>query len=392
MTLPLAGLRVLDLSRLLPGGYCTLVLADLGADVVKIEEPGRGDYVRWSSPYASTGESGPHLALNRGKRSVTLNLKSAAGADILRELAGAADVLVESFRPGVLDRLGVGYAALRTVNRRLVYAAISGYGATGPYVDKAGHDIDYLGYAGALSFSGTAQGGPWPPGLQIGDIAGGGLQALVAILVALRVCEATGEGQFCDVSMTDGVLSALSIHAGAFAASGVPPQPGRGWLNGGWACYGVYTCADGRAVAVGALEPQFFAALLEVLGVPELMDLHTDAARQYELRQRLTTTFVSRTRDEWLAAFDGVDACVAPVADLAEAFADPNARARGMVVETTLSDGSAFPVLGVVPRLSATPGRVGGPPSALGADTEAVLAEIGRTPAQVAGLRAEGVV
>ena len=214
----------------------------------------------------------------------------------------------------------------------------------------------------------------------------------MAILVALRVCQATGEGQFCDVSMTDGVLSALSIHAGAFAASGVPPQPGRGWLNGGWACYGVYTCADGRAVAVGALEPQFFAALLEVLGVPELMDLHTDAARQYELRQRLTTTFVSRTRDEWLAAFDGVDACVAPVADLAEAFADPNARARGMVVETTLSDGSAFPVLGVVPRLSATPGRVGGPPSALGADTEAVLAEIGRTPAQVAGLRAEGVV
>jgi alpha-methylacyl-CoA racemase len=392
MTLPLEDLRVLDLSRLLPGGYCTLILADLGADVIKIEEPGRGDYLRSLPPYTSTGESGMYRALNRGKRSVALNLKCPGGVDVLRRLAGTADVLVESFRPGVLDRLGVGYPQLRAVNPRLVYAAISGYGATGPYVDKAGHDINYLAYAGALSFNGTAASGPIVPGLQIGDVAGGGWQALAAILVALRVRERTGAGQFCDVSMTDGVLSALSIAAGAFAATGVPPRPGQEWLNGGYACYGVYTCADGRALAVGALEPPFFRALLEVLGLPELMPRHTDRVAQPALRRALEVAFATRSRDEWVAAFAGRDACVAPALDLSEAFADANARARGMVVDTTLADGSGFPTVGVVPRLADTPGRLGGPPPELGADTESVLAGIGMTTEQVAALRAEGVV
>lgn len=393
MTLPLDGLRVLDLSRLLPGGYCTLVLADLGADVIKVEEPGRGDYLRWLPPYTATGEGGMHLALNRGKRSITVNLKTDAGRGLLRDLARSADVLVESFRPGVLDRLGVGYAPLRAVNPRLVYVAISGYGATGPYVGKAGHDIDYLAYAGALSFTGHPLTGPWQPGLQIGDLGGGGLIALVATLVALHVREQTGEGQFCDVAMTDGVLSWLSIHAGAFAATGVPPGPGTEWLNGGRACYGVYACADGRSVAVGALEPPFFAALLDGLGLPaELAAWHTNQARQPELRRRLEDVFITRARDEWLAVFADTDACVAPVADLAEAFADPSARARGMVVDSALADGTPFPRIGIVPRLAATPGRIGGFPSSLGADTKAVLGEIGRTAEQIAALRAAGAV
>lgn len=379
----LAGLSVLDLSRLLPGGYATMLLADLGADVVKVEEPGKGDGTRSFPPYDSAGESGLHLALNRGKRSITLDLRTPAGRDLLIDLAAASDVLVESYRPGVMDRLGLGYDVLRVANPGLVYAAISGYGADGPYRDRAGHDIDYLAYAGALSFTGTAAG-PHQPGLQIADIGGGGLLAVVAILAALRVRERTGEGQLCDVSMTDGVLSWLSIHAGAFAVSGEVPRAGSGLLGGGYACYGVYACADGRHVAVGALEPKFFTELLAVLGLPQLCDAHLDPARQSELRAELEAAFATRTRDDWAGRFADRDACVAPVLDLGEALADRHARARGMVD----ADGR----LGVVPRLTGTPGRAGGPPSALGADTDAVLAALGRTPEQIAALRAAGVL
>jgi crotonobetainyl-CoA:carnitine CoA-transferase CaiB-like acyl-CoA transferase len=390
--LPLAGLRVIDLSRLLPGGYTTMVLADFGADVIKLEEPGKGDYIRWMPPFASNGEGGGHLVLNRGKRSVTCNLKTAEGRDVLTDLVRTADVLVESFRPGVMDRLGVGYEALHGVNPRLVYAAITGYGTTGPYVDKAGHDINYLAYAGALSFSGSPASGPWPPGLQIGDIGGGGLQALVAILVALRVREQTGEGQFCDISMTDGVMSWLTIHAGAYAASGNPPQVGGELLNGGYAWYGTYRCADDRYVAVGALEPQFFHALVEALGVPELEGMHMQRERQPELRARLEEVFAAKPRDEWVALLGDLDACVAPVLDMDEAFADGGARARDMVVDMQLADGTAFPMTNVTPRLSRTPGRAGGQPATLGADTDGVLKELGRTSEEIAALRAAGAV
>jgi crotonobetainyl-CoA:carnitine CoA-transferase CaiB-like acyl-CoA transferase len=389
---PLAGLRVLDLSRLLPGGYCTLLLADLGADVLKVEEPGKGDYLRWMPPYASTGEGAMHLALNRGKRSMTLNLKVSQGRDLLRRLVREADVLVESFRPGVMDRLGVGWEVLSTENPRLIYAAISGYGADGPYAERAGHDINYLGYAGALSFNGHPDTGPWQPGLQIGDLGGGGLTAAVAILAALHVRATTGTGQYCDVSMTDGVVSWLTLAAGAFAATGTPPRVGTETLNGGLACYGVYRCADGRYVTVGALEPQFFAALCRALGLDELVPWHLDPARQRELRARLEEAFATRTRDEWLEVLVPADCCVGPVNDLAEAFADPQVVARGMVVPQALADGTAFPQVGVVPRLAATPGRVGGVASALGADTDAVLAGLGCTAGEVAALREAGAV
>ncbi|MFL6138315.1 MAG: CaiB/BaiF CoA transferase family protein [Frankiaceae bacterium] len=390
--LPLAGLRVLDLSRLLPGGYATLVLADLGADVVKVEEPGRGDYLRWMPPFAANGEGGMHLALNRGKRSVTCDLRTPGGREVLLRLAGTADVLVESFRPGVMDRLGLGWEALRAANPALIYVAISGYGADGPLAGQAGHDIDYLAHAGVLSFSGHPATGPWQPGVQVGDLGGGAWPAVVAVLAALRVRERTGTGQFCDIAMTDGLLSWLSIHAGAHAVTGAQPQLGRELLNGGYACYGVYACADGRHVAVGALEPPFFAALLAGLALPELEPWHLDASRQDELRRRIEAAFATRPRDEWVAAFAGTDACVAPVNDLGEALAGPVAAARGMVVETTLPGGAPFRQLGVVPRLAATPGRPGGPPSPLGADTEEVLRAAGFDAERVRVLRTEGAL
>lgn len=389
---PLSGLRVLDLSRLLPGGYCTLLLADLGADVLKVEEPGKGDYLRWMPPYASTGDGAMHLALNRGKRSMTLDLKVSQGRDLLRRLVREADVLVESFRPGVMDRLGVGWEVLSEDNPRLIYAAISGYGADGPYAERAGHDINYLGYAGALSFNGHPGTGPWQPGLQIGDLGGGGLMAAVAILAALHARAATGTGQYCDVSMTDGVMSWLTLAAGAFAATGVPPRLGAEMLNGGLACYGVYRCADGGHLTVGALEPQFFGALCRALGVEELVPWHLDLARQRDLRARLEAVFAMRTRDEWLALLVPADCCVGPVNDLVEAYADPQVVARGMVVPQVLPDGTMFSQLGVVPRLAATPGRVGGVASALGADTDDVLTGLGCSDDEVAALRAAGAV
>ena len=389
---PLSDIRVLDLTRLLPGGYCTMLLADLGADVIKVEQPGRGDYARWTPPYVSSGESAIHEALGRGKRSITCNLRAGDGRQILRDLVARSDVLVESFRPGVMDRLGVGYEALAEVNPGLVYVAISGYGQAGPYAAKAGHDIDYLAYAGALSFSGHPATGPWQPGLQIGDLAGG-MAAVIAAMTALRVREATGRGQLCDVSMTDVVMSWLSIHAGSFAASNVAPAPGSTTLNGGLACYGVYRCADGGHVAVGALEPQFFAELLDGLGLGEdLREWHLDASRQGELRARLEEVFATKPRDEWVRILGNRDACVAPVQNLAEAFRDPHARERGMVFDDHLPDGTVFPRLGVVPRFGATPGSPGGHPSPFGADTARVLTELGRTAEQIASLRDAGVV
>lgn len=389
---PLDGLRVLDLTRLLPGGFATAILADLGAEVLKVEQPGRGDYIRAYPPYAGDGQSAFHLALNRGKRSLTLDLSGADGAALLGELVAGADVLVESFRPGVMDRWGVGYAALREINPRLVYVALTGYGSTGDRRDEAGHDIDYLAHAGVLTSQGPAEAGPWQPGVQVADVGGGALPAVVATLAALRARDRTGCGQFCDVSMTDGARAFLVLQAAAYALTGQVPQPGADTLSGGLACYRVYRCADGGHVAVGALEPQFFAALVTTLGVPELVGWHLDPARQAELAGRLSAIFATRTRDEWGEVFAGVDACVAPVRDLAESLADPVAAERGTVRTTELADGTPFPVLALTPVLSETPARPGGPPSALGADTDAVLTALGRTAEQIAALRDRGVV
>lgn len=388
---PCDGVRVLDLARLLPGGFATAMLADLGADVVKLEQPGQGDQVRAYPPYASDGRSAYHLALNRGKRSVTLDLSTPDGAAILRELVSTADVLVESFRPGVMDRLGVGYPALRAVNPALVYVAITGYGATGPLAREAGHDIDYLAHAGVLAGSGSPDG-PWQPSVQVADIGGGALPAVVAVLAALRVRDRTGEGQFCDVSMTDGARAFLVLQAAAYGLTGHQPAPGAGELSGGLACYRVYRCADGRHVAVGALEPRFFGILVTTLGVPELAGWHLDPARQDELARRLAEIFATGTRDEWVERFDGLDACVAPVRDLGEALDGQVAARRGTVSSVTLPDGTPFPVVALTPTLSATPARPGDLPGHLGADTDDVLAGLGRSPGQIADLRTRGVI
>ena len=286
MTAPLDGVRVLDLSRLLPGPVCTLHLADLGADVVKVEDTGAGDYAR-SLGLAPTGDgsagsdapSAFFRMVNRNKRSLALDLKASAGRDAFLRLAQRADVIVESFRPGVVDRLGVGYAAVAALNRRIVYCSISGYGQTGPYRDRAGHDINYLGYAGVLDQTGISDGPPALSNLQVADLLGGAMNASTAILAALFGASRTGNGSHVDVAMTEGSLAHNIFALHAIETLGHVQARGADLLTGGVPCYGVYATQDGRYLAVGALEGKFWRALCEAIDRPDLVASWRPAAR-----------------------------------------------------------------------------------------------------------------
>jgi alpha-methylacyl-CoA racemase len=388
MTGPLAGIRVLDLSRLLPGGYCSLLLSDYGADVLKVEDTGEGDYIRWAPPrYAgveASAASAPFLALNRGKRSLRLDLKREEGRAVLLRLVRAHDVLLESFRPGVLDRLGVGYERLRAENPGLVYCAITGYGQAGPDRDRPGHDMNYLARNGLLGLTGTPGGPPVPAAGQIADIGGGALMAAFGILAALYERERTGEGQLVDVSMTRAAQSWLALVAARFFADGAVPRRGELELAGGLACYRPYRCADGW-VTLGALEPKFWQALCRGLGRDDLIERHMDPAVAGELE----AIFAARTRAEWAAFDDEHSCCVEPVLDLDEALA----RSPDNVVAVD-QPGAAAPVrlLGPPVALSRTPPDGTRPGPALGADTDAVLAELGYSFEEVERLKAAGAV
>ncbi len=339
MSAPLDGVRVLDLSRLLPGPACTLHLADLGADVVKVEDTGAGDYARSLGlpPPGGRAEPDPPSAffrmVNRNKRSLALDLKAAAGRDAFLRLARRADVIVESFRPGVVDRLGVGYAAVTAINRRIVYCSISGYGQTGPYRDRPGHDINYLGYAGVLDQTGVSGGPPALSNLQVADLLGGAMNASTAILAALFAASRTGNGTYVDVAMTEGALAHNIFALHAIETLGHSRARGSDLLTGGVPCYGVYATQDGRHLAVGALEQKFWRALCEALARPDLVagQLATEAAGE-AVRQQLAAIFAQQTQAHWIERFAGLDCCVTPVLSLDETLADPQVRARDMVV------------------------------------------------------------
>ena len=333
MSLPLAGLKVLDLSRLLPGPYATLVLADLGATVDKLEEPGSGDYTRHSPPMKDD-TSALFLGLNRNKRSIGVDLKSPDGVKVLKNLVKHYDVLVESFRPGVLDRLGVGYEALSKENPKLIFCSISGYGNTGPDRLKAGHDLNYIARSGALMYGGLDGGAPAMPGVQMADIGGGSLFAIIGILAALQERHTTGKGRFVDVSMTDGSMAFLHMHLAArmlMGPDGTPLARGREALNGGYPCYGIYKTKDDRYLAVGSLEPKFFAGVCAAIERPELLSGAYDTGEQGKaIRFELEKVFASRTQAEWVAVFKPLDLCVEPVLEGDEILKDPQLQARGL--------------------------------------------------------------
>jgi crotonobetainyl-CoA:carnitine CoA-transferase CaiB-like acyl-CoA transferase len=384
--LPLAGVRVLDLTRLLPGAYATALLVDLGADVLKVEDPRGGDGLRAMPPYTATGESGVFVALCRGKRSIGLDLKNPEGVAVLVALVARSDVLVDSFRPGVLDRLGLGADVLAEANPDLVHVSMTAYG-DGGRTTLPGHDLNVQGYAGILGLSRGVDGSAAMPGVPFVDMATG-LQAALAAVSGLRVtAPRTGEGFRVDVTMLDSALSLTGIGQGSVIATGEgPPHPDM--LTGGLACYGIYRCADGLEIACGALEPQFFGRVAELVGDPGLAAVQYDVAGQDALRGRLTTVFGSRPRGEWLALLEEDQTCVSPVRTSAEALADPDLRRRGVVTDVALSDGS----LVAAGRPAAwVPARPRDPQSApvLGADSDAVVADLGLDPSTV---RASGAL
>ncbi len=396
MNLPLDGLKVLDLTRLLPGGFCSLLLADFGADVIKVEDAGLGDYVRWAPPFYEgvepSARSALFLSLNRGKRSIRIDLKTQAGKEVLLRLVRDADVLLESFRPGVLDRLGVGYERLREENPGLVYCAITGYGQDGPARDRSGHDLNYLGLNGILGLSGEADGPPVSSATQIADLGGGALMAAVGILTALRERDRSGQGQLVDCSMFDGSLSFLAMLAGEFLAGGPTPRRGELRLAGGIVCYRPYRCADGY-VTLGALEPKFWETFCVGVGREDLLGRAFDPPGS-DTHRALCEVFAARTREEWRAFADDHDCCLEPVMDLDQALDSELVASREMVVELD-QPGAERPVrlLGVPVKLSRTPGDPGRAPGpGLGEHTAAVLAEAGFSDAEIEALLASGAV
>ena len=376
---PLAGLRVLDLSRLLPGPFASMILADLGAEVIKVEDPKSGDYLR-AMPLSAPGK--PNVifeALNRGKKSVVLDLKKAEGRDALLALVRTADVLLESFRPGVLARLGLGADVLAAANPKLITCAISGYGQDGPLAGRAGHDLNYLARAGVLGMTGPSDGPPQVPGVQLADLSGG-LYAVIAILAELQGRAATGEGLALDVSMCEASLS-LGLFGLGLAEGGALRPRGEDMLMGGIAPYGTYRTKDGGHVALAALEPKFWMAFCAGVGLtPDLADVRP-GSHQEARKAELAALFSTRTRAEWAAFSEAHDCCLEPVLLPDELAADPLHAARGVFETRRLED-----VEVAIPRTPVAP-PAPGPAPAQGADTDAVLAAVG---VDVAALRAAG--
>ncbi|MDA0270202.1 MAG: CaiB/BaiF CoA-transferase family protein [Chloroflexi bacterium] len=390
---PLEGIRVVDLSRLAPGPYASMLLGDLGADVTLVEAPAGAVQVIGGreTDEAAADRRRAFGALGRNKRSIVVNLKSDEGRQVVHDLAREADVFLEGFRPGVTDRLGVGYEAIRATNPRIVYASLSGFGQTGPYRDLVGHDINYIAVGGALGMIGR-DGRPALPQNVIADFAGGGLMTAFAIVSALLARGRTGAGQYLDMAMSDNVLYLLASATGGVLAGGAPPSPGRGNLGGGSPHYNVYECADGKWISIGSLEPQFWANLCRVTGREDMLDGEFDASRHAEFAEHLARFFRGKSRDAWFADLRAVELCIAPVLDLREALDDEHQRARGMVVDVPDARVGSVPQVGIGPKFSETPGAVHSTAPRAGEHTDEVLAALGYDQARVTSLREQGVV
>lgn len=370
--LPLQSIRVLDLSRLLPGPFCTMLLADFGAEVIKIEAPELGDYARHYDPKIDENSVMFH-SLNRNKKSVTLDLKTDEGKDQFFQMVGKADVVVESFRPGVMKRLGLDFPVLEKINPRLIYCAISGYGQTGPYAEMPGHDINYISYAGLLELMGEKDGKPIVPAVQVADLAGGAYPAVTGILLALLEREKSGKGQFIDISMMDGVISLLQSTLPNYLMKNIPSKRGEQMLSGGLACYEVYQTKDGRWLAVGALEMKFWRVFCQKIGKPEWIALLNEQDEvQYKLKHDIQNVIYTKTLEEWMDIFDDAEACVSPVLNFAELVNHPQVQARKMF-EAIEQDGIPVKHIGIPIKLSRTPGKIRAAAPKLGEHTEYYL-------------------
>lgn len=389
---PLASLKVLDFSTLLPGPFASLLLADMGAEVLRIESPTRMDLLRVLPPH-DHGVSASHAYLNRNKRSLALDLKRPEALEVIRQLLQDHDIVLEQFRPGVMERLGLGYEALKAINPRLIYVSITGYGQTGPYKDRAGHDINYLALAGLASQTGRRDQGPLPLGIQAADIAGGSLHGVIGLLAAVIARQHSGQGQHLDISMTDCVFSLNAMAGAGYLACGVEPGMEQQVLNGG-SFYDYYRSRDGRWLSVGSLEPVFMQQLCQALGRPELaaQGLSPLPEQQRALKQALQIEFEKHDFAELCQLFAGLDACVEPVLSLAEAVEHPQLQARQLVSQVPRDDGSLQAQMACPLKFSEglpEPRHIG---ARLGAHSDQVLAELGYSAERIEELRRNQII
>lgn len=387
---PLASLKVLDFSTLLPGPFASLLLADMGAEVLRIESPTRMDLLRVLPPH-DQGVSASHAYLNRNKRSLALDLKQPEALEVIRSLLQDYDIVLEQFRPGVMERLGLGYEALKAINPKLIYVSITGYGQTGPYKDRAGHDINYLALSGVASYTGRADSGPLPLGMQVADVAGGSLHGVIGLLAAVIARQQTGQGQHLDVSMTDCSFSLNALAGAGYLACGVEPGPEDQVLNGG-SFYDYYRSRDGRWLSVGSLEPAFMKQLCTALGLEELAGLGLSAAHQQQLKAALKAEFEKYDFAELCTLFAELDACVEPVLSLGEALRHPQLQARELVTDVPRGDGSTQEQMACPLKFSdglPEPKHIG---AALGQHTDQVLGELGFSIEQIEQLRRAKVI
>lgn len=364
MNSALEGIKVIDLSRLLPGPYCSSILANHGADVICVEDP--------------RFESEPRIdMLYWNKRHMVLNLKTKEGKEVFYALAKQADVVIEQFRPGVVKSLGIDYESLQKMNSRIIYCSITGYGQNGPYRNMAGHDVNCLALSGVLGLIGEKNGLPRIPGIQIADIAAGGMNAAIGILMAVIERERSGKGDYIDISMTDGVIGMLTVPMEFYFKSNKAPERSNTFVSHRYACYNVYETADGRYISIGALEPKFWKNLCDYFGVPQYSSYQFDDDRREEITNFFRQAFKKRNRDEWMAELRDLDVCFAPILSLDEVVEDKHVLERKMIVKVKDKGNKEIPLIGLPIKLSRTPGLYEREPDKFGESTHHVLRELG---------------
>lgn len=388
----LENLKILDFTTLVPGPFATMMLADMGAEVLRVESPTRPDMLRSMPPFAD-GQSAAHGTLNRNKRSIALDLKNPEALDIAKRLVQDYDIVIEQFRPGVMQRLGLGYEQLREINPKLIYCSVTGYGQTGPYRDRAGHDNNYLSISGLNGYSGRDGDRTPIMGMPVADIAGGSLHAVIGILAAVNQRHISGEGQQIDISMTDAMFSLNALFGSTYLSAGIEPTSGSMSLNGG-SFYDYYQTSDNRYLSIGSLEPQFFQVLCETLGDDELLKLgnQQDSAAQQALRAKLDKIIGRKTLAQWQEIFKHKEACVEPVLTFAEACEYQDAAQREMIVDVKTPNGGSQRQVGSALKLSKSAPQYGISGGAIGQHSAEILADLGFDAEAIAALRSSGAV